>query len=129
MTRGAAKGNPDPVGRSREIAAIERAFASLEAGRGHVLMFSGEPGIGKSALARVAANRAAAASISAYHGFAWEAGGAPAYWPWTQLLTSLVSDRQPAAELTAGLEQLLPGGAIDSDDAGLQPHQARAFHL
>jgi hypothetical protein len=125
MAKNAANTPPELVGRSNEIAAIERAIASLRAGRGHVLMFSGEPGIGKSTLARLAADRAAAASINVYHGFAWEAGGAPAYWPWTQVLTSLFNDGQPHAEPIAGLEQLLPGGKIAPDGAGLQPQQAR----
>jgi hypothetical protein len=125
MEQQAANRLLDLVGRSNEIASIERAIASLQAGRGHVMMFSGEPGIGKSTLARFAADGAAAASIPVYLGFAWEAGGAPAYWPWTQLLTSLVNEQQPAARLTAGLEQLLPASGSTPHNTGLQPNQAR----
>ncbi|MDX1405796.1 MAG: AAA family ATPase [Woeseiaceae bacterium] len=125
MAKRAANRRNELVGRSAEIDAIDRAIDALASGRGQVLMLSGEPGIGKSALARLAADRAAAASIPAYVGFAWEGGGAPAYWPWTQLLTSLVREQKPDAALTAGLGQLLPGGKRQPDDVALQPHQAR----
>jgi len=113
------------VGRSGEVLSIERALGSLKAGRGHVLMVTGEPGIGKSTLARVAAHRARAEGIPVFWGFAWEAGGAPGYWPWTQLLGSLVSERQPDDSSLAGLEKLLSDTAVPVPVENLQPGQAR----
>lgn len=125
MVKSSPNATSELVGRSVEIAAVDRAIAALKQGSGHVMMFSGEPGIGKSALARLAMRRAASASISVYCGFAWESGGAPAYWPWTQLLTSLVNEREPAAAQVAGLRQLLAGSDNEPDEAALQPQQAR----
>jgi eukaryotic-like serine/threonine-protein kinase len=37
----------------------------------------------------------------------WEAGGAPAYWPWTQVIRQLVEDR-PFAELEKDLGWAAP---------------------
>ena len=65
------------VGRSAEIDAIADALSTLSDGRGQVLMLAGEPGIGKSTLARLAADRAREQDIAVYSGFSWEDGGAP----------------------------------------------------
>jgi hypothetical protein len=46
-----------------------------------VLLLASEPGIGKSSLARLAADPAREQNIDVFWGFAWEGGGAPAYWP------------------------------------------------
>jgi DNA polymerase III delta prime subunit len=96
------------VGRSSETEVIASAIAALANGRGRVLLIAGEPGIGKSTLARVTAEQAGNADIETYWGFAWEAGGAPAYWPWTQILRSLgkedlITDDESA--LALGAEQ------------------------
>ena len=53
-------------------------------------MLIGEPGIGKTSLADRAAERAARRGFSVLWGRCWEAGGAPAYWPWLDLLAELV---------------------------------------
>jgi hypothetical protein len=96
------------VGRSSETEVIASAVAALADGRGRVLLIAGEPGIGKSTLARVTADRANDAGLDTCWGFAWEAGGAPAYWPWTQVLRSLgheeaIADDESA--LALGAEQ------------------------
>jgi hypothetical protein len=120
-----ASDNIHLVGRAVETAAIEGALESVQSGHGGVRMLAGEPGIGKSTLARFAADSAGAAHIPVYWGFAWEAGGAPAYWPWTQLLGSLLDEQAPAPELTDGLRQLLPGLQTENTAPALQPQQAR----
>jgi tetratricopeptide (TPR) repeat protein len=125
MARTAAAGAQQLVGRDREIASIDRAIGDLQAGRGQVIMLAGEAGIGKSALARYAADSARQASIPVYRGFAWEAGGAPAYWPWTQLLSSLVEEQMVDFAAPTGLGQLLPGSGSPDEGPTLQPDQAR----
>jgi hypothetical protein len=63
---------------------LESALADAREGRGGIVLLVGEPGIGKSRLVEEVARMAAGAEV--LWGRAWEAGGAPAYWPWTQVL-------------------------------------------
>lgn len=118
---------PTLVGRDREQQAIQQVLAGLRAGQGQVVLLSGEPGIGKSSLARWTAAKARRDGIPAHFGFAWEAGGAPPYWPWTQCLRSLREGGELPRRLAAPLSQLLPELAPDDGEvaARLQPDQAR----
>lgn len=96
------------VGRDRELAALDGALAALSAGGGGVVLVGGEPGIGKTRLANEAAARAAARGARVAWGRCWEAGGAPAFWPWHEAFAALAL-RFP------------DGGAIATTD----PSQAR----
>lgn len=128
MSRAAGKAGRTVVGRDDELGTIIAALAELEAGRGHALYLSGEPGIGKSTLARLAAAEAETRGVPVFWGFAWETGGAPAYWPWTQLLRPIVERFAPKRELTGKLGQILPEAAAGGD-LHLQPDQARFLLL
>jgi tetratricopeptide (TPR) repeat protein len=112
------------VGRSVELAAISEAIAALGAGLGEVLLICGEPGIGKSTLAREVAAMAHTEQLAVHWGFAWEAGDAPAYWLWTQLLRSLITAQSLSAERFSGLSQILPEHASPVAQS-LQAEQAR----
>ena len=111
------------VGRSAEIASLDTAISDLRQGHGAVVLISGEPGIGKSTLARHAAAHARALDIEEHWGFAWEAGGAPAFWPWTQLLRSLLNTHPELS--TPQLQRLIPEAAHDEDQEALTPDQAQ----
>src|SRR5210317_19766 len=87
------------VGRQKELDTIDESLAALATGQGGTLFLSGEPGSGKSTLARVLAEKARSQGYSVYWGFCWESGGAPAYWPWTQVMRPLVSDVDVQDEL------------------------------
>jgi hypothetical protein len=117
----------DLVGRAAEQAALAEAITALGEGSGRIVLISGEPGIGKSTLARWAAAEAARSGYPVYWGFCWEAGGAPAFWPWSQCLSALLADGELPAELTLPLSQLIP--ELQGEPAGpsleLQPEQAR----
>ncbi|MGE0869073.1 MAG: AAA family ATPase [Kofleriaceae bacterium] len=76
-------------GRGRELALLDGAIAQLGSSRGNVFLFSGEPGIGKTRLASELADRATARAIRVAWGRCWEAGGAPAFWPWHEALEGL----------------------------------------
>lgn len=79
------------AGRAEELAALQRGLTEALAGRGQLWLVSGEGGIGKTRLVEeVLANARERASV--LFGAAWEAGGAPAYWPWVQVLRQLVRD-------------------------------------
>ncbi len=79
-------------GRERELADVDRAVQRGLEGQGGLLLISGEPGIGKTLLAEHAARRAAEAGARVTWGRCWEAGGAPAYWPWIQAFRGLSLD-------------------------------------
>lgn len=62
------------------------------AGRGRVLCLTGEPRIGKTWLADEAGAYAASRGMRVYWGRCFEEGGAPAYWPWIQVVRGVVAD-------------------------------------
>ena len=91
------------VGRARELAALDDALSDALGGRGRVLLIGGEPGIGKSRLIEELAARARGREAQVLVGRCWEAGGAPAYWPWVQALRGSLHDGD-LAELVPGRE-------------------------
>ena len=102
------------VGRGRELTELLGALEDAIAGRGRLCLIGGEPGIGKSRLADEVSAHARARGARVLVGRCWEAGGAPAYWPWVQSLRSYVRDAETAAlrsQLGAGageVAQLVP---------------------
>jgi DNA-binding SARP family transcriptional activator len=94
------------VGRESELAELMAALAAARAGQGRVVLVGGEPGIGKSRLAEELAARAEELGARVLSGRCWEAGGAPAFWPWVQALRTYVREREPASLH----EELGPGG-------------------
>lgn len=104
----------DFVGRESELDALVAALEDAIAGHGRLVLLSGEPGIGKSRLAEELMARARSRGARVIVGRCWEAGGAPAYWPWTQSLRAFVSQADPdqlrrSLGVGAGdLAQLLP---------------------
>lgn len=96
------------VGRERELAELVAGLDAAFAGRGRLFLLSGEPGIGKSHLADALIAHARARGARVLVGRCWEAGGAPAYWPWVQLLRPYI--RETDAE---SLRSQLGGGAAD----------------
>jgi tetratricopeptide (TPR) repeat protein len=79
-------------GRAEHLAVAGRALDAARAGRGGALVVTGEAGIGKSALVRALATEAESRGARVGFGRAWEVGGAPAYWPWSQALAELGLD-------------------------------------
>lgn len=80
------------VGRAQELAELSAALDDAAAGRGSLVLLTGEPGIGKTRLigelARIATDR----EVRVVAGRCWEEGGAPPYWPWKQVVRSLGDD-------------------------------------
>ncbi len=79
-----------------------------------LFLLVGEPGIGKSRLAEELIAHARARDARVLVGRCWEAGGAPAYWPWVQSLRPYLRDtdadslRSQLREGAADMAQLLP---------------------
>jgi predicted ATPase len=112
----AAMGDPAPrpesrvfVGRDREVAELVAGLEDAAGGRGRLFLIAGEPGIGKTWLAEHLAGHASRHGTRVLWGRCWEAGGAPPFWPWTQLLGALAEDHDEqtlASWLGAGAAQV-----------------------
>jgi DNA-binding SARP family transcriptional activator len=96
------------VGRERELAELVGGLDDAFAGRGRLFLLVGEPGIGKSRLAEELIAQAKARGARVLVGRCWEAGGAPAYWPWVQSLRPYLRDTDAES-----LRSQLRGGAAD----------------
>jgi tetratricopeptide (TPR) repeat protein len=102
------------VGRDVELAEIHAALDDARSAHGRLLLLSGEPGIGKSRLIDEFGARVRAGGVQILWGRCWEAGGAPPYWPWVQLLRSYFRGHGSDAALArmgrgaADMAQILP---------------------
>ena len=81
------------VGRDVELGVLRDALAEARRGRGQLVLVAGAAGMGKTGLVTAFADEAAGRGATVLEGAGWEAGGAPAYWPWTQVLRGLVRVR------------------------------------
>jgi AAA ATPase domain len=72
--------------REREVGELRAALDAALGGAGRVVLLGGEPGIGKTRLARVLADEAAARDVLVWWGRGWEDGSAPAFWVWNTAL-------------------------------------------
>lgn len=134
------------VGREAELQELLAGLEDAVAGRGRLFLLVGEPGIGKSRLADEVMRKARARGMRVLAGRCWEAGGAPAYWPWVQSLRGYIREAEPevlrtqlgtgAAELAQILPELgeiLPGlserAPLDSEGARFRLFDATAEFL
>ncbi len=103
------------IGRKRELSLLRRAMARTKGGRGGIVLLAGEPGIGKTRLLQASEELARAEGCEVWLGRAWEAGGAPAFWPWTEAMRCGLRLRGSNAletllgDESADLQALLPG--------------------
>ncbi|MDR7453677.1 MAG: AAA family ATPase [Armatimonadota bacterium] len=131
MRAGPLMASPLFIGRDAELAELAAGLEDTLRGRGRLFLVAGEPGIGKTMLAEQLAARAVERGARVLWGRCWEGGGAPAYWPWTQILRPILRDEP--LEGTAGdaghLVGLFPGLAEapggGTPDVAAQPAAAR----
>jgi tetratricopeptide (TPR) repeat protein len=125
------------VGRKPELDELSAGLEDARGDRGRLFLLSGEPGIGKSRLIREFAARARENGARVLWGRCWEAGGAPPYWPWVQLIRAYVRGQEsdatrneigPAAidlvqilpEIKELFPELPPPPTVDPDSARFQ---------
>jgi tetratricopeptide (TPR) repeat protein len=93
------------VGRLAELREFSAVLAEASARRGGLFLVTGEPGIGKSRLMEEFAGPLADQGWQVLTGRCWEHGGAPAYWPWIQVVRAAGSEFEdciPAPADTGG---------------------------
>jgi len=118
------------VGRDREVSRLIEAIEDLAHGRGSIWFLTGEPGIGKSRLAEEAGTLAREREMRTFWGRCWDAGGAPAFWPWVQVLRAMLRTAEPG-QLDPYLSTLaqilpeLPQTRVLPEASDLGPDQAR----
>ena len=95
------------VGREEELDELRRGLTEVTEGRGGLLLLAGEAGIGKTRLVEALVELAARFGLDCEWGRCWEGGGAPAYWPWRQVIRGRLADVSP----TVLAAQLGPGAA------------------
>jgi hypothetical protein len=83
------------VGREHELGQLRNAFDSALSGRAGIVLLAGEPGIGKTALAEETVTYAHLRGAQVLWGRCYEWEGAPAYWPWVQIIRGYVHERDP----------------------------------
>lgn len=122
------------VGREAEMVELKAQLDDALSGRARLVMLVGEPGIGKTRTADELATYAALRGAQVLWGRCYEGEGAPAYWPWVQIIRSYVHDRDPKtlvsemgpgaadiAQVVSEVRDRLPGlpepPALDPDSA------------
>lgn len=97
------------VGRDAVLTIARAALEDALAGTAQLVLVTGEPGIGKTAVLTAFAAEAAERGATVLRANCWD-GGAPAYWPWVQALRGV-----PPGELGAAAELL---GSVPERPAG-----------
>lgn len=74
------------IGRADQLGEVLRRLADSLAGAGQVLLLVGDPGMGKTRLCEEIATEARASGAQVLWGRCYEGSGAPALWPWVQVI-------------------------------------------
>ena len=102
------------VGRQRELAVLDALLTRALAAAGGTAALAGDPGIGKTRTAERLAEHALARGMTVYWGRCNEEPGAPAYWPWQQMVQAWLAGadndtvRRVAAREAAALAEIVP---------------------
>jgi class 3 adenylate cyclase len=103
------------IGRARELDELRATLEEAASGLGRLVLVTGEPGIGKTRLIQELGRTASEQGWRLLAGRCWEEGGAPAYWPWIQLIRAAGGDFERLAE-----SRRSDSGSVDPDTVRLR---------
>jgi predicted ATPase len=115
------------VGRQSLLRELGQALAGARAGRGELVIVTGEAGIGKTRLCEELVGLARNSNATVAWVACWQSGALPAFWPWEQLVAQLTKTDWPsppratAAADTARLELFEDIVAVLRREAEAQP--------
>lgn len=95
------------VGRDSELSVVRAAFERCRNGVPQTVLLAGEAGIGKTRLAEVFSAQARTLGATILVGRCREGEGAPAFWPWVQVVRGLVEGLTPQS-LETDVRRLAP---------------------
>ncbi|MBX6386525.1 MAG: AAA family ATPase [Microbispora sp.] len=113
------------MGRGTQLDRLDELARDVTGGRPRIAVISGEPGIGKTWLAEAFAERRAAEGWLVARGRCHETSGAPALWPWQQIVRDLGS-RVPPSPTQAAALRVLAGDEDPRKAAGSRDENTRA---
>ncbi|PYT02497.1 MAG: hypothetical protein DMF60_21220 [Acidobacteria bacterium] len=123
------------IGREQETKELRVALNDTISGTGHLFMLVGEPGSGKTRMTEQLATYARLCNTQVLAGSCYEGEGAPAFWPWLQIVRSFAHERESATLLSvmgpgaADIAQVVPEIKERFPDLttppSLEPEQAR----
>jgi len=83
------------IGREQETKQLHVALNETLAGKGHLFMLVGEPGSGKTRMTEQLTTYARLCNAQVLTGSCYEGEGAPAFWPWLQIIRSYAQELEP----------------------------------
>ncbi|MFJ9787453.1 ATP-binding protein [Amycolatopsis sp. NPDC101161] len=114
------------VGRDAVLTIARAALEDALAGTAQLVLVTGEPGIGKTAVLTAFAAEAAGRGATVLRANCWD-GGAPAYWPWVQALRGVPpGELGPAAELLGSAPERPAGSGAEAADTRFRLFDATA---
>jgi DNA-binding winged helix-turn-helix (wHTH) protein len=103
------------LGRDDVMDRLGAALNDARAGQGRVCLLTGDAGIGKTRCAEELTSFARRSGLGVWQGRCVDAGGAPAFWLWIQVLRASCADRRTGSAerkaVEAMLARLTPGAA------------------
>lgn len=115
------------AGREHELARLRAGLAAAREARGSAILVAGEAGIGKTRLVEELAAIAERDGALVLWGAAWDGGGAPALWPWAQVLRRLAAS--PLGAELGSRRDLEPILGAASPAPSVERDEVRRFRL
>jgi DNA-binding SARP family transcriptional activator len=122
------------IGRLDELAILREAVLNAVTGQEALILVEGEPGVGKTALLEEATSRAEArgGGLRTLWGRCVDGEGAPAMWPWVQILTRVLQhldDDERSVLLDTELGRLATSGRQVKPIPSALPDPSARFRL